>query len=87
MKEIENRIARFIESLPTESEVGKAQASLLVAGMGLDISSNGTCYNNGVTCNKSVNSHDCQNVDPYCVGAANEKTCRVINNGPVSPNT
>ena len=30
MKEIENRIARFIESLPTESEVGKDQASLLV---------------------------------------------------------
>lgn len=86
MKEIENRIARFIESLPTESEVGKDQASLLVAGVGLDISSNGTCYNNGVACNKSVNSQDCQNVHPYCVGAANERTCRVINNGPVSPN-
>ena len=87
MKSQEKRIARFIESLPSQSEVGKDQASLLVTGAGLQVTVNTDCYNSE-DCNGSANTGDCKNQSGHCNDTSNQKKCMILpNNCPVNSTT
>ena len=79
MKSQEKRIARFIESLPTESELGKDQASLLVTGAGLQVTVNDDCYNAADGCKGSANTGECKNESRFCGNTANQK-CMILPN-------
>ena len=85
MKSQEKRIARFIESLPSEGEVGKDQASLLVTGMGTMAATNGgSCVNEKkADCQYADNQDICKNYSGACSDATNRANCSSIT--PPSP--
>ncbi len=80
MKSQEKRIARFIESLPSQSEVGKDQASLLVTGMGTMAATNsGSCVNESkADCQYADNQDICKNYSGACSDATNRENCSSI---------
>ena len=81
MKQQENRIAAFIESLPEESHIDGLSAHVLNVGMEVlgEGTNKGDCSNKSDSCKGSANWGACVN-DGYCEGASNGGACE---NGPV----
>ncbi len=90
MKSKQNRIARFIDSLPVESNFSKDCTSLLVTGMGATTTINsGNCVNYSMAeCYGSTNMGSCRNATGECGCSTNNRDCNFIptNNCPISPN-
>lgn len=71
-----NRIAKFIESLPMDTEVGECQSTILTTNMDFMGGNGGNCINEFYDkCCDATNGGDCKNYNGACPKSKNNGNC------------
>lgn len=84
MKELENRISKFLESLPVEDNMSNLPGAVLSLEGGLARPINAGNCNNTTSCAGSYNGGDCVNVSPCGGDTYNHGSCSVIPSQPTN---
>lgn len=76
MEQKTNRIAKFIESLPMDTEVGECQSTILTTNMDFMGGNGGNCINELYEqCHDATNGGNCQNYNSACPKSKNKGNC------------